>query len=535
MTPGRFVLSIVAIVLVAGVAGVLLERTAPSRAQSGRSSFYVSPSGSDTNSGAAPDQPIGTIQHAIGLAQPGDTINLAAGVYLQDVISRRSGTPSAPITIKGPPDAVIKGGGKTRIFEINHDYLTLEGFTLDGLWGAPDDAAGFREKLLYVIGAAPNDGVSGLKVLRMTFRNAGGECLRIRYFAQHNEIGYSRFERCGVHDFKFHGGKRNGEAIYIGTAPEQRDNGENPTADPDQSSANWIHHNTINTQGNECVDIKESSSANLVEYNSCTGQQDPNSGGFDARGSANIFRSNESFGNVGAGIRLGGDGAADGIDNQVYDNTFYDNQAGGIKLVRRPQRLCGNRLANNRAGNLVGAGRAGIDATAACPAAKRDRAAAPARQPTAAQPAARPSYGPAIDTYISSAAPAASYADRDRIKIDRTPEMWSLLRFELPPGPRPRRALIRLYAQNTARHGGAVYAARGGWDSGVSWQSRPLLGAPLAEIGRAKKGRWITVDVTGALQAGDVVSVAILPTSDHVAVYHSAERSPARAPKLLIE
>jgi hypothetical protein len=42
--------------------------------------------------------------------------------------------------------------------------------------------------------------------------------------------------------------------------------------------------------------------------------------GFDARGGGNIIRYNESFGNVGVGIRLGGDGADDGLNNQVYGN-----------------------------------------------------------------------------------------------------------------------------------------------------------------------------------------------------------------------
>jgi hypothetical protein len=535
MTLGRSVLSVVGVILAAALGGVLLQRAAPSQALNRPAFFYVSPSGSDGNRGSTPDQPFQTIQHAIDLAQPGDTVHLAAGIYLQDVISKRDGSTSAPITIKGPADAVVKGGGQARIFEINHDYLALEGFTLDGRWGSADTSDGFREKLLYVVGTAPNDGVTGLKVLRMTFRNAGGECLRMRYFAQHNQVGYSRFERCGVHDFTFHAGKRNGEAIYIGTAPEQRGNGENPTNAPDQSSANWIHHNHFNTQGNECVDIKESSSANLVEYNSCTGQRDAKSGGFDARGSGNIFRHNESFGNVGAGIRLGGDGAADGIDNQVYNNNFHHNQAGGIKLIRRPQKLCGNTLRYNSGGDLVGAGPGIPDATAACGAPKNDRVAAPAPQSTASTPVVRPMYQLAIDTYINGSAPTASYAERDRIKVDRTPEMWSLLRFELPRGLRPRRALLRLYALNTAKHGGAAYAVLGQWSSGITWRSRPALGAHLAEIGRIKKGRLVTIDVTGALQASGVLSVAIVPTSDHVASYHSAESSPSRAPKLIIE
>ncbi|MEO7911593.1 MAG: DNRLRE domain-containing protein [Roseiflexaceae bacterium] len=535
MMRSRFMLSLVGVMLAAALGSVLLLRAAPSQALNQSASFYVGPSGSDSNRGSTPDRPFQTIQHAIDLAQPGDTVVLAAGVYLQDVISKRGGSASAPITIKGPAGAIVKGGGSTRIFEINHDYLTLDGFTLDGLWGAADSIDGFREKLLYVVGTAPNDGVVGLKVLRMTFRNAGGECLRMRYFAQHNEIGYSRFENCGVHDFKFHAGKRNGEAIYIGTAPEQRDNGENPTAAADQSSANWVHHNHFNTQGNECVDIKEASSANLVEYNSCTGQQDAKSAGFDARGGGNIFRYNESFGNVGAGIRLGGDRAADGLDNQVYENNFHDNQAGGIKLVRQPQKLCGNTLRDNAGGDLVGADSRILDAALACGAAKNDRTVAPEPQPSASVPVATPLYQLAIDTYISGSAPTASYADHDRIKVDRTPEMWSLLRFELPRGLHPRRALIQLYALNTAKHGGAAYAVPVEWASGVTWQSRPTLGSHLAEIGQVRTGRWITVDVTGALQASGILSVAIVPTSDHVASYHSAESSSAHAPRLILE
>jgi hypothetical protein len=144
-------------------------------------------------------------------------------------------------------------------------------------------------------------------------------------------------------------------------------------------------------------------------------------------------------------------------------------------------------------------------------------------------------YQLAIDTYISGSAPTASYADRDRIKGNRMPQMWSLLRFDLPRGLRPRRALIQLYALNTAKHGGAAYAVPAEWSSGVTWQSRPALGARLAEIGQLRKGHWVTIDVTGALQAGGVLSVAIVPTSDHVASYHSAESSPAHAPKLIIE
>jgi Right handed beta helix region len=541
MKLNRQAMQIGLLVLLAGGFVLVLLLVAPraSRARSGPVHYYVSPTGSDWDSGASPEHPFASIQKAVDQAQPGDLISLGPGIYLEDVVSRSGGAPNAPITIKGPADAVIKGAGGSRIVEINHDYLTLEGFTIDGLWGSPATKQGFREKLLYVVGRQPNDGVTGLKVLRMTFKNAGGECLRMRYFAQDNEVADSRFENCGVHDFRFHAGKRNGEAIYIGTAPEQRGNGENPTADTDRSNENWIHGNTFNTRGNECVDIKEASSGNIVEHNSCTGQQDPNSGGFDARGGGNIFRYNESFGNLGAGIRLGGDGADDGLNNQVYGNNLHDNQAGGIKLVRQPQSICGNTLHSNRGGNLVGAGRAALDPAAPCLGqanpAQQPVATPQAQQPTAPVNTGPQSHPPAIDTYVNSDAPDRSYQGADRIKVDRTPEMWALLRFELPKQLAGRHALLKLYAQNTAKHGGVAYAVVPNWSGDVKWNSRPPLGAPIAAIGRVKKGAWVTIDVTAAVQPSGIVTLAIVPESDHVATYRSLEDSPKYAPQLIVE
>lgn len=359
------ILIIAAVILMTG----LLVRAAAQRLteHTGGITYYVSPSGNDAHNGTSPDTPLKTIQLALDRAQPGNTISLAAGIYQQDFTSRRDGMPDAPITITGLTNAVVQGTGRTYIAEIQHDYITLEGFTLDGLWSSAQRKDGYRDKLLYVLGTRPQDGVMGLRVLHMTFTHAGGECVRLRYFAQKNEIAYSTFINCGVYDFRFDGGGKNGEGIYIGTAPDQRSDGKNPTDDPDRSSNNWIHHNSFNTQGSECVDIKEGSTGNIVEYNTCTGMQDADSGGFDARGNDNTFRYNHSSGNAGAGVRLGGDNAQDGIDNHVYGNYLHDNGTGGINIQRTPQaQVCGNSIADNADGNITGSQEAHVDATAPC-------------------------------------------------------------------------------------------------------------------------------------------------------------------------
>ena len=293
--------------------------------------------------------PNDSIQRALEFARPGDTINPAPGRYFQDIRTVRNGLPGKPIVIRGSRSAVVSGAGANRIVEINHDYFELHGFTIDGRHGRGGGKNDYRDKLVYVVGNRPGDGVTGLRIIRMSLKNAGGECIRLRYQAQRNEIANSSIENCGVYDFVYKDGGKNGEGVYIGTAPEQLGKRGVPDASVDRSNANWIHHNTFNTRGNECVDIKEGSSGNIVEHNRCTGQRDKKSAGLDARGSGNTFRHNVVYGNRGAGIRLGGDEEDDGIGNSAYSNTLRDNGVGSLKVQRGPQgKICGNVISGKR-------------------------------------------------------------------------------------------------------------------------------------------------------------------------------------------
>ena len=337
-----------------------------------QTNYFINPEGSNKNDGLSPSTPLRFIQRAVDIAQPGDTIHLAPGHYRQDIQSVRAGTEGAPIKITGPQSAVVHGVASNRMVQIHHDYITLEGFTLDGLREGddPERMGAYRDKLLYVISYEPRDGVNHLRVLGMTFKNAGEECVRLRYFAQHNEIAYSRFENCGVKDFKFGDSGVVGEAIYVGTSSKQWDDGKNMTVEPDQGSYNWIHHNVMNTQGNECVEAKEGTSHNIIEHNICFGQLDVNSGGIVSRGFENIIRYNEIYGNVGAGVRLGGhmvDGIQYGVNNHVYGNKIYGNEFGGIKFVIEGQgTVCGNVMYDHVNGNAVGDNAGDIDPTSAC-------------------------------------------------------------------------------------------------------------------------------------------------------------------------
>lgn len=333
--------------VLSGVSNISLASTA--------GDIYVAPSGSDRNSGTSSDSPMQTIQSAIDKAQPGDTINLAPGTYLQDFVTKTDGIQNKPITITGSADAVIKGNGKARIIEVNHSNIIINGFTVNGLWGKGNSKIDYRDKLIYVQGKGNNSGVEGLKITNMYFINAGGECLRLRYYAKNNEIANNTIKNCGIYNFKFGGMKnKNGEGIYIGTAPEQLNDGKNPTNTTDESTNNWIHHNKINTQGNECVETKEGSGQNIIESNECTEQKDPNSAGISIRSNNNIVRFNRITKTDGSGIRIGGDTTNDGINNQVIGNNI-NNTGGGIKFqAKEQQQVCGNIMSNNIGGDSVG-------------------------------------------------------------------------------------------------------------------------------------------------------------------------------------
>src|SRR3989338_3008590 len=121
------------------------------KSQTTNTVFYISPSGNDSNTGLSPESPFKTIQKGFDTAQPGEIIQLLDGIYMQDAKTRRNGTAGNPITITGTSAAIVKGAGASRIFEINHDYIIFDGFTIDGQFGPGTAAADYRKKLIYAI------------------------------------------------------------------------------------------------------------------------------------------------------------------------------------------------------------------------------------------------------------------------------------------------------------------------------------------------------------------------------------------------
>jgi len=93
--------------------------------------YYVSMKGSDTNNGTSLETAFATIQKAHDESNPGDTILVADGTYMEEVIITRSGNDTSGIVYK----SINKWGAKItnskgNCFTIKASYITIDGFDL---------------------------------------------------------------------------------------------------------------------------------------------------------------------------------------------------------------------------------------------------------------------------------------------------------------------------------------------------------------------------------------------------------------------
>jgi len=351
------------------------ERPTESTAAPDPSVLWVAPDGDDDAAGTA-DDPLRTFDTAVNdRAEPGDTIRAKPGVYRQFLTMRRGGEPGAPITITGPPDAIVRPEpGAAQILRIHHSHVHLTGLSIDGLL-APDrrfetlDAwaaigvdispyAAFKPatpEYLTDIVVEPHriGGSKGTLIAPTRLRNAS-----IGGFEVTAPAGMRYDER--MPDTAT---GHNRELVYIGTSPGNLDKDAYPWEGLDRTRNVRVHHidNSAGYAHSEIVDVKVGSEDITVEH--CTdrgggAQTDDNpAGAVSVKGNRCTVRWND-LAEAPHTLEFDpyypqGDVADWGRDNLIYGNYLHDF---GESAIRFPdygkaspdeQRVfCGNRIEN---------------------------------------------------------------------------------------------------------------------------------------------------------------------------------------------
>ncbi len=143
----------------------------------GGNSYYVSPTGSDSNPGTIA-APWLTIQHAASTVAAGSTVYVAAGTYVESINVTVSGTASAPITFIGEAGAIVSGSGLTPSTSqtqglwnigsatpagIDVSYVTIQGFTIENYTTSNANACPAG---IWISGAS-----NGIQILNNTITN----------------------------------------------------------------------------------------------------------------------------------------------------------------------------------------------------------------------------------------------------------------------------------------------------------------------------------------------------------------------------
>ena len=311
--------------------------------------LYVATTGSDSNSGTDPLEPLLTIQEAANRSQPGDLVLIAPGVYRESVTVPTSGTATQPIVFRGSaPGAVLDGADETTFDGVAWDsegngvysrtlgfstghvvtdqgrlYQYLDIATLEALEAGPPGGFFFNGTTLYVKNW---DGSSPAARSMHVARHENGFYL--------NDRSHVRVEDMEI---RHYGSGTYGKGVYLRFSSDcavrsSRIHGFG-------SAGVWIKGGARNTiEGNELWDTsifnwpwpltKGSSAENNAVVLT------------DEIGPGNVIRGNTIHGTFNGIGPCGGDPPPSGFTSEtdVYDNRFFDHTDDALE----PEGYCAN-------------------------------------------------------------------------------------------------------------------------------------------------------------------------------------------------
>jgi Right handed beta helix region/Protein of unknown function (DUF1565) len=153
--------------------------------------YFLTPQGNDAHPGDK-SHPWQTLQHAVTMAQPGDTIFLRAGSYREEVHLNRSGNAKSPITIASAPGEAVTV--LSLVVERGVSHLRLKDFAVMGYknWGI--ELSGDNHHI-HLSGLRIQGGEAGL---RLTVGDSGNA-------PQFGPVSHITIENCQIKDTLYTG------------------------------------------------------------------------------------------------------------------------------------------------------------------------------------------------------------------------------------------------------------------------------------------------------------------------------------------
>lgn len=328
----------------AGCAGTGLDQSVLGTDREG--DIVVAPAGSDYNAGTAA-APLASIEGALERADPGATVSVRPGEYRESVWTQRDGDPEAPITITGPPDAVVRPPpGSHEAIHIGHHHIHVEGLTITGLTRPEQElehSRAYSDNCAYI--SAEERAFQGVDYLRgVVFHPAriGHAGKAIVQTTRLRDTVIGNFEVIGpagvYYDSRIADTEYGhvGEIVYIGESEPSRGEFRYGYPGLDYTRNVRVHHvdNSAGYRNAEVVDIKLGCENVTVEYctsrNSGYSSEDVawpaiNLGGRDCTIRWNDFAEGPLGISVSAWVPTGDiDGTEWARDNAIYGNRVAD-------------------------------------------------------------------------------------------------------------------------------------------------------------------------------------------------------------------
>jgi pectate lyase len=143
------------------------------------------------------------------------------------------------------------------------------------------------------------------------------------------------------------------------------------------------------------------------------------------------------------------------------------------------------------------------------------------------------------DTFVRAASPDATAGAASLLEVDKSPDEHTYLRFTVPTlDGNVARARLRLYVSNGSQGRLIVFRSTDvNWsESGMTWNTRPALGAEITRVSSVPANAVLELDVTSAVSgAGKVSFVLVGDSTDGISIYSREHTDTARRPVLVVE